>query len=817
MLDTKDFNFFESQSTFDFKGFALKLLAYWKWFVVSLVVTFLIAYNVNIRKEKIFGLDASIVVKDENNSFFTSNTSLVFNWGGVSDKVQTVITTLKSRSHNELVVRKLEYYVNYFKQGKYYLIDVYGETPFKVKINKNRGQLLNLPIKVKFISNTQYELFVDFTEKPNVSLCHYIDDSRSVFSTNGKQFVGKYKINETVDLPFLNWTLFITPEAENYVGTEYYVRFDDFNETVARYKSIDVSVDVKAQSVVILQLQGTNKNRLVEYLNATVNVLRNNQLESKNKFATNTINFIDSTLMVMENQIKDAEDELKDFRKGKNIYELESGGQLLTQKLSDYDIKKDEIERKVKYLNHLRSYLEKNSDFSKLPAPSVAGIDDPNILTNVGRIIQLSTQRDELGYAVKNDTYFSEFDAEMEAVKKVLLENIESAKAALGIDLSIINRGIARAEGEVSQLPELNQEHLKITRKYNLKDNIYNTFLQKRSEAEIVKAANISDIEFIDSAKDVGGGLKGPKTSINYILAALVGFLIPFVIVFLIVLLDNSINNAEDISKLTKIPLIGVVGKKNTSNNLAVFEKPKSPLAESFRAIRSSLQFLYKKQDKEGAKILMLTSSVSGEGKTFCSINLATVFALSEKKTVIVGLDLRKPRIFGDFNIDNITGVVNYLIGQKSLDEVIQKTHIPYLDLISAGPIPPNPAELLMSEAMKEMIEELKLKYDYIILDTPPVGLVSDALELAQYCDATLYVTRQGYSKKGMLSVVNEKHKRGELHNISIIFNGFQNKAKYGYGYGSGYGYGYGAYGEAYLDQVEEVKGWKKLFSKWKK
>ncbi len=266
-------------------------------------------------------------------------------------------------------------------------------------------------------------------------------------------------------------------------------------------------------------------------------------------------------------------------------------------------------------------------------------------------------------------------------------------------------------------------------------------------------------------------------------------------------LLDNNINTVEDIQKLTKIPVIGVIGKKNTDNNLSVFEKPKAPLAESFRAIRSSLQFLYKKQAKEGAKIIMVTSSVSGEGKTFCSINLATVFALSNKKTVIVGLDLRKPRIFGDFNIDNITGVVNYLIGQKTIDEVIQTTHVPYLDVISSVRIPPNPAELLMAESMSEMIEELKLKYDYIILDTPPVGLVSDALELSRFCEATLYVTRQGFTKKGMLGVVNEKHKRGELRNISIIFNGYQNTAKYGYGYRYGYGYGYGAYGEGYHDE----------------
>ena len=191
--------------------------------------------------------------------------------------------------------------------------------------------------------------------------------------------------------------------------------------------------------------------------------------------------------------------------------------------------------------------------------------------------------------------------------------------------------------------------------------------------SENINTANLSDVQFIDAAKDTGGGLLGPKTSVNYVLALFLGLLIPLIFVFVRTILDNTIKNTGDIVRLTKIPVIGVVGKKHTVSNLSVFEKPKSPLAESFRAIRSSLQFLYKKQ-QAGTKVLMLTSSVGGEGKTFCSMNIATVFALSEKKTVIVGLDLRKPKIFEDFKIENTIGAVNYLIGQKSIEEITQKS-----------------------------------------------------------------------------------------------------------------------------------------------
>lgn len=799
MLDIKDFSFLENQNSFDFKGFFVKILSYWKWFLVSLIITFTIAYQVNIRKEKIYGMDASIVVKDENNPFFTSNTSLVFNWGGTSDKVQTIITALKSRSHNEQVVDKLNYYIDYLKQGEYNLTDAYGDVPFYVQIDRKREQLAGIPVQIKFLSDTEYQLSVNFESSTVVTYVYGTNVSGNENVQSGA-FTKKYKVGETVDLPFLNFKLFIHPDAGMYKGNEYYIRFNNFDAVVARYKGINVDADAKAGSIIRLDLQGTNKKRLVDYLNATVQVLKKKQLDSKNLFAINTIAFIDSTLLAMEGQLKDTERELKDFRKDKNVFELEAGGEKLTERLTSFDVERDAVLRKIAYYNSLSSYLRSTNDYSKLPAPTVAGIEDPNVIGNVAKLILLSTERSQMSYSVKSEKMFKEFDKEMDAIKRVLLENINTAKGALQYDLSLVNRNIGEVESTVKKLPEEQQELLKITRKYDLSDNIYNTFLQKRSEADIVKAANVSDIEFIDSAKDTGGGLLGPKTSVNYILALLMGILIPLVVVFVITILDNSIHNTDDIEKLTRIPIIGVVGKKNTVNNLSVFEKPKSPLAESFRAIRSSLQYLYKKQKGEGTKILMLTSSVGGEGKTFCSINMATVFALSEKKTVIVGLDLRKPRIFGDFSIENNMGAVNYLIGQKSLKEIIQSTHIPHLDVITSGPIPPNPSELILGDSMREMIEELRNEYEYIILDTPPVGLVADALELAQYCDATLYVTRQNFTKKGMLSIVNEKHKRGELHNISILLNDFESRAKYGYAYGYGYGYGYGAYNSGYLE-----------------
>jgi polysaccharide biosynthesis transport protein len=805
MLDKKDFDFSSQQNGFDLKSFLLKISSYWKWFIVSLLLTFTLAYQVNIRKQKSYSVNSTISIKEENNPFFTANTSLVFNWGGTSDQINTIVTTLKSRTHNEFVVDKMNYFIDYLQQDKYFETDVYGQIPFFILLDKKENQLVGKNIEIEFLNQKEYRIKIEF-DKETISTFNYSKNKSNTIKVQPKEYSKTLIIGEKIELPFLHWTLNLQEIPENYINSKYYVKLNNFDEVVQRYQDLKVIADEKNASVLRLSLEGTNKTRMVEYLNETVNILIKNELDKKNLFATNTIKFIDSTLIETEKLLKTSGEELKTFQKGKSIIDIEDGGNLFSQKLQKYDVLKDEISRQINYYNALKSYLQRNNDFSKLPAPSVAGITEPNIVVNVSKLVSLSIARAQMAYSVKNEKLYSDFDNEMESIKLVLLENINSSRNALNYDLAQANSTISQQETKLKRLPQDKQELAKIERKYNLGDNIYNNFLAKKSEAEIVKAANLSDIHFIDSAKDTGGGLLESRTSMNYVIAFFLGILIPLLIILGLFFVNTSIQNVEDISKITQIPLLGVVGKKHQkSSNLAVFEKPKSPLSESFRAIRSSLQFLYKKQNIEGSKTLMLTSSVGGEGKTFCSVNIATIFALSDKKTVIVGLDLRKPKIFNDFDLKNDFGVVNYLIGQKKLSEIVQKTQIPNLDVITSGPIPPNPAELIIGDSMTKFMNDLKANYDYIILDTPPVGLVADSIELVQYCDVILYIIRQNYTKKEMITMLNNRVERGELSNVSIVLNGFESKAKYGNAYG--YGYGYGDYANGY-HEVEKPKTW---------
>lgn len=810
MFDLKDFSFSEVQtSVFDIKGFLIKLLGYWRWFVVCIILFMIIAYQINIRKEKIYALEALITIKEEKSPLLSSSTNVIFNWGGGSDKQQEVITMFTSRHHNEQVVEKLEYYIDYLSRNKYNYVDAYGNVPFYVELQKDKPQAMGQLIKIKFLNEKEYKLDFDLEEgETTFTTITYSDNTLGSSDIGQSHFSKVFLVDELVELPFLNAKIkLFENKADTFVGNEYYVQFREFNSVVQQYQAIRVSPLTKnSNSLIKLSLQGTNKNRIVEYINSTVELLRDNQLADKNQFAVNTIKFIDSTFARIQEENAKTSSAMKDFTRDKNIYEIpEISDGILSARLTQYDTERDLIQRKLQYYNSLKAYLENTTDFSKLPAPTVAGIEDVNIVSNVSALIETSIKRSSTQYGIKNTKAYEQLDSQMEALKLVLLENIQSAKKTLDQEQKLVNSKIAEVEKSIRKMPLEKQEYLEILRKYNLEQQILSDFMTKRNEAEIMKVANLPDIHFIDKAKDIGGGLIGPKTNINYVLALFFGILVPTLLVFIMVLLDNSIKNSEEVQRLSKVPIMGIIPKKHRDlHDLTVLEHPQNSISESFRTIRTQLQYYFRKNKIEGTKTILLTSSISGEGKTYCSINIASVFAMSEKKTVLVGLDLRKPRIFDNFGIDNKIGVVNYVSENNTLDEIIQKTKNPYLDVITSGPVPPNPSELLIGENMYDMITELKQRYEYVIIDTSPVGLVSDAIELVNYSDITLYVVRQNITRKPMLSIPNEKQRKDELPNLHFILNGFENKTKYGYGYGN---YGYGGYG------IEEKKPsvWQKI------
>jgi capsular exopolysaccharide synthesis family protein len=799
-MSDEEFEISEVTGNFDIKGFLYKVLSFWWLILGSISIGLFIAYYISVRKLPVYEIYSMVEIKDNSNPLFTSNTSLTFNWGGTSNKVNSTILVLQSRSHNEKVVKRLSYYIDYLEMGEYQLEDAYGRIPFTVVQDSAAYQLQNNLFKVTILDQNSFELSMLVEESFKGKFFNYNTEDAENQSIDPFQFKEKFKFNEAIETFFFKGKI-LKNEMKHWPKEqkEYYFSFSSLYATVNRYKEIETNLEQNS-SILKLRLVGNNKSRMVDYLNGTIDVLSNSMLNEKNLFATKTIQFIDSMLIDRSGELQEVQKELNEFKTDRNIYDLDAESNMLRTRLTTLDQEEREIIRSIDYYKNLDTYLNDKTDYSEIPAPTVSGIEETSIATQVSRIIELSNKRNQLTFSVREDNpSIIQIDRDIEAIKSVLIENIKSTTSLLNRDLRNIRREVIKLEEEVRSLPQDQQDLLKIERRYDLSRATYDLFLTKKNEAKLIKAASVSDVSIIDSAKDTGAPKVGPNNQLNYLMAILFGTLIPLLFVFILLLLDNKINNPQDIEIKSTIPILGFIGKSDLISNLAVLKKPRSRVAESFRAIRTSLQFTFSNSKNGACKVIMCTSSIPREGKTFTSINTASVLSLSGKKTLLIGLDLRKPRIFDDFGINNNLGIVNYIIGQNDIDEITQFSGYENLDIITSGPIPPNPSELLINDKMDDLIKDLKTKYEYIIIDTPPIGLVSDAFNILKHVDTTLYIVRQSFTKKGMLAIINEKYKLGEVKNISFVLNFFNQKAKYGYSYDYGYGYGYGKYGDSYV------------------
>lgn len=797
----QELDFTSTNSYFDFKSFLFKIISHWYVFVISILIGLGIAYYISQRTIPIYKMDTLIALKDDQNPLFTnSNTSLTFNWGGQSNKMESTVMTLKTRTHNERVVKHLQYYLKYLKQGEYQKEDAYSETPFQIEVNENAFQLQGVIMKIKLLDNQYFEISFEVEDEPQ-TLKYYNYNNEN---TQYKKFeVGRYTDTFEIGTPivssFFTGQLNLVDDYSNENQT-FYIQFLDFNNVVKQYQNINIETQENGSSVIILELIGENKNKLVDYLNSTTKILSETQLEQKNLFATNTISFIDSTLNEKATELEAFENQLNTFKIENDIIDLDTETQELKEKLLKLDLEKKGLNRQIEYLNTLNTYLNNRNTYEDPPAPSIAGITEGSLVEGVRNIVELSFERSKYQYTAKPDLpKFKDIDRQINATKRVLKENIASSKNNLFKEIKDIEAELREAEREIRKLPKNQQGLLKIERRFDMSQQTYNLFLSKRNEAKLIKASNVSDIQIIDEAKDVGEPKIGPNNQLNYVLALLLGISLPLIYFFFKVLVDNKIKTPNDIENLTNLPLLGVVGKSKIKTDKAVLEQSHSVVSESFRSLRTSLHFVFKNKNIEGPKTILITSSISGEGKTFNAINLASVMSLSGKKTILVGLDLRKPKIHHNFNVNKDKGVSNFLSGQLDYHHAIQNTTYDNLDIMTSGVIPPNPSELLLGNLMDDLMVKLQKNYDFIILDTPPIGLVSDALNLMKYADATVYIIRQNYTKKGMLSLINQKTQSGEVQNVNLVLNYFESKSQYGYGYNQAYGYGYGNYGKSYL------------------
>src|SRR5690606_23968637 len=498
----EEFEVSESASAFDIKKFLFRALSYWKLFAVLLAIGIFIVYQKNIREEFSYRLGTKISIEDDSNPLFTSTQSLNFNWGGVTSKVQTMIVTLKSRSHHEKVVDRLEFYKSYLKQGRFRMQDIYKAAPFRFNHDYNFPQLLNNPIKITFLNENTYSLEVEFVNN-TASVQNYLTKDISSVSVPVGLFKKEFKIGELVTLPFLKGTVVLAENSTPNIGESLYLQFVNFDGIVSSYQSRTSVSNTSSSPILDITLIDKNTAKIVDYLNALVAVLSEDQLNRKNQYASNAINFIDSQISRVKTEMANNAEALNNFRKTNRIYSLTDESELLNERLTNLDTEREAVSRQLDYYSNLKNYLLTSSSFTDIPAPSIAGITDANILNNVSKINELSVQKSKLQYSVRSDaSVFNDLNRQIEGLKNVLLENISSVTRVLHREREVINSNVSRVQEEFRKLPEDHRRLITIERQYSLSEQTFNVFLAKRGEAEIIKASNVSDILVIDPAKN---------------------------------------------------------------------------------------------------------------------------------------------------------------------------------------------------------------------------------------------------------------------------------------------------------------------------
>lgn len=518
----------------------------------------------NGYNEKIYSLNTVISVKEENNPLFSTGTNIAFNWGGESDAIGTVKVILGSRTHNEKVVDSLQFYIGYFKDGKYRLEDVYGKTPFDIKIDFDSPQLYSKLIKIEPLSNDRYKISFDFNEEGANKLITYTNDilkagTGNLFSnykTDQLSFSGEYNSVEKIITPFLNFTI---NSVDGIAQDEsYFISFNNFDNTVKRYRGIGVADLTDGASILELKLSGSNKNRIADYLNASVKVLEKDKKFAKIAYAENTQNYINNLFNKESDSLKILEKELSKFKSKNNIYDLSTQGAKILEEITNLDEKERTLTNNIEGLDSLRSYVITHKKFNSIPVPAIIQIADGKIPLQVGELISKTTVREKLrGELTDVHPDIIALENDIRTTKKILLENIRNLQIKLTSDLQKINKRLLVTSGKQKTLPQKEQTLIAFERSYKMSEANYNYLKQKSYEAGTAIAANVSDVKIIDTAKDLGNAPIYPISSFNYMIALSLSIILPLFYIIIAGIIDNKIHTVEEIENTYSIPVLG--------------------------------------------------------------------------------------------------------------------------------------------------------------------------------------------------------------------------------------------------------------------
>ncbi len=780
----------------DFKEIIFRVLNYKYYFILTLFAALFLTFLINKYSVRKYSNGTTILIRtDKPNSFMSSGAGAMgeFDLFGGIQNVENELTVLSSFSSINQAVQELNLEVTYMLQESLFPLkflpfssyeDLYDSAPIKVIIDQTHPQPVNVRFYVEVLNDSTFKLS---TQSEDAVLYDYVTN-KQLGTIDSLNFFGLFRFGENVKSKYFN---FIVHKNENFnPGTfkdkKLFFYFNDLFLLTLSYQSrLGLSTTTPTSSVVAITLTGYHPKRVTDFLNSLTSVYVEKNLEKKNKIAYNTVKFIDSRIADIADSLRFAENKLQFYRSSNQAMNLSFQGEQLYERVNSLESERAAILMKQQYSDYIKNYFQKNQDVSDLVAPSAMDIQDEVLSNLINELLQLNSQR--MNYIQNNpkNLFIQDLDVQINNLKKTILENINYNYERIQISLDDIDSRMAKYNSQIAILPKTERDVIGMERQTKLNDEIYTFLLQKRAEAQIARASNDADYEVVDEAYYFRAGVISPRTKMNYIIAAFLGLLLPLIYILLKDFFNNKINEIKDVEQLTSLPLIGQVLHNNSKVKAIITEYPKSPIADSFRSIRTNINFFAQGRDK---MTILITSSMSGEGKSFTSINLASVYALLGKKTLLLGFDLRRPALYKDFNLNNEKGVTSYLIKNAEIKDIVQRTSIENLDLITAGPVPPNPVELMASDRNRQFFDELKKIYDYIIIDSSPIGAVTDSFLLFKFADINIFTIRHNYSLKEAVKANLQNIEMKKIPNVSIVINDIKmNKNSYGYAYQSNY------------------------------
>ena len=766
----------EKDNVINLKEELFKYLTHWRWFVLSVFVSLILAFLYLKFTPKSYSVATKILIKEEKSNDLANQLSAFSEMsllGNSKNNIENEVEILKSRTLIYNTLDSLNLNIQYLDASEVIEKDLYKKSPIQLLWN-NEQIAKTVTIELHNINGNAFDVSVNDTKIGNTTF------GKSITSEFGSFIVNKIgSLNKVSELKVNVYPKF--QHAESY------------------QKILSVAPASKTSSVIDISIIDKTPEKAADFLNTLIYNYNLGGIKDKRFISENTSEFISDRLTLIGTELGDVESQVEGYKNANNLSDIETEVKLYLDNLSSFEKSVLENETKINIVNDLIRHISRTKYDDLVPGGLLT--DDAGSESFIQEINQLILEKQKLAVsATTENTNYIRLEEQIRALKSNLQASLRRNLSSLQIVKNDYKRQENEMQSKLSQVPRQEKEFRIIDRQQKVKEALYLFLLQKREETNITLAATDMNAKVIDKAIATDKPV-APKTMIILLAALVLGAIIPFIVIYITNLLDTKIKNRFDITDNSDIPFLGDIPTSESTGELMEIGS-RSSAAEAVRIVRTNLDFILSDKAEDECKIIFLTSTISGEGKTFVSANLAATFSLSGKKVLLIGFDLRNPKLYEYLKV-NPLGISNYITSNnKALNDYILPVEgYDNFDVLSSGSIPPNPTEILMNKKVKDVFDTLKTQYDYIIVDTAPVSLVTDTLLISKYADATIYVVRANKIDKEMLRIPNELYRDKKLNKLSLVLN--DSDVTKGYGYG--YGYGYGA-------KVEQKPLWKRIF-----